>query len=140
MKRLHLFTRWCSQILQIEHDMKIHQIIHVLFMYYSDNKYIFMNVYVGPLGIQGTTSQGEGSTLSRLRRCARLERGRALRGTAGAKRKEVWPRHLHLGEVPAYHTIPSISLRIIRSTQFFYQNLRSPQKNEAFKNQVPSET
>ena len=53
-----------------------------------------------------TGSQGEGSTLSRLRLCARLERGWALRGTAGAKRKEVYPRYLQLGEAPAYHAIP----------------------------------
>ena len=36
-----------------------------------------------------TGSQGEGSTLSRLFLSARLERGWALRGTAGAKRNEV---------------------------------------------------
>ena len=36
-----------------------------------------------------TGSQGEGSTLSRLRLCARLERGWDLRGTAGAKKRSI---------------------------------------------------
>ena len=37
---------------------------------------------------------------------ALLERSWVLIGTAAAKRKEVYPRHLQLEETPAYHTIP----------------------------------
>ena len=73
-----------------------------------------------------TGSQGEGSTLSRLRLCARLERGWATRGTAGAKRKEVQPRHLRLGETPAYYTIPCplIHLFAMRRLTLIFLNFR----------------
>ena len=57
-------------------------------------------------------SQGEGSTLSRLRLCARLERGWALRGTAEKKYSlGTFSSGRRLHTIP-YHTIPLVFLKI----------------------------
>ena len=67
-----------------------------------------------------------GSPNSGLRLCARLERGLTLRETTGAKRKEVQPRHLRLGETPAYYTIPCplIHLFAMRRLTLIFLNFR----------------